>query len=124
MQCPKCESDMEKVAFEDIEVDRCVHCHGIWCDGLEGERLKELKGSEAIDIGDPKVGKEFNKVAEAICPHCQVKMIRMVDAIQPHIWFESCGVCHGSFFDAGEFTDLKSETIVDFFRGLLSRGRE
>jgi transposase-like protein len=34
------------------------------------------------------------------------RMIRIVDVDQPHIWFEHCTVCGGSFFDAGEFRDF------------------
>ena len=65
MNCPKCNSLMEKVDYETIEVDRCIGCHGIWFDMLEAERLKTFKGSEKIDIGDPKQGKRYNAV-EAI----------------------------------------------------------
>ena len=52
-----------------------------------------------------------------MCPIDNVRMIRMVDAGQPHIWFESCPVCHGAFFDAGEFTDFKERTLIEMFRG-------
>jgi hypothetical protein len=51
-------------------------------------------------------------------------MIRMVDLEQPHIWFEHCTVCSGSFFDAGEFKDLTHHTIVDFFKDLTTRARK
>jgi Zn-finger nucleic acid-binding protein len=44
-------------------------------------------------------------------------MVRMVDAAQPHIWVESCPVCHGTFFDAGEFTDFKEHRIGEILRG-------
>ena len=40
----------------------------------------------------------------------------MVDPKQPHIWFERCGSCHGSFFDAGELTDLATYSVSDFFK--------
>jgi Zn-finger nucleic acid-binding protein len=32
---------MEVVRFEDIEVDRCVRCGGLWFDALEHEELKQ-----------------------------------------------------------------------------------
>jgi hypothetical protein len=28
MNCPKCNSEMEKVTFEKVEVDRCKNCNG------------------------------------------------------------------------------------------------
>jgi hypothetical protein len=50
-------------------------------------------------------------------------MIRMVDARQPHIWLESCKVCSGVFFDAGEFTDSKDHGLIDRLRALFPRER-
>ena len=124
MNCPKCSAAMEKVQYESIEVDRCTDCKGIWFDMLEQEHLKALEGSEEIDIGDPEVGKQTNIVDQINCPVCDTRMIRMVDGRQPHIWFESCTVCYGVFFDAGEFRDYKQETILDFFKDLFSQKRK
>ena len=39
-----------------------------------------------------------------------------------HIWYEVCNK-HGMFFDAGEFTDFKYETLLDKFRGLITGKR-
>jgi uncharacterized protein len=124
MNCPKCDRSMEPVEFGEIEVDRCTHCQGIWFDMLEAEHLKELKNAETIDIGDPVIGKGFNKIENINCPKCATPMIRMVDAGQPHIHYEGCGVCHGLFFDAGEFSDYKEESLMDRIRDMLSRERK
>jgi len=43
-------------------------------------------------------------------------MVKVVDPQQTHIWFEVCSSCSGSFFDAGEFTDITDHTISDFFK--------
>lgn len=123
MECPKCNSDMEKVTFEKIEVDRCTNCKGIWFDMLEHEHLKAIKDSESIDIGEAEVGKEYNKIDKIDCPVCHTQMIRMVDKKQPHIRYEACTSCYGVFFDAGEFKDYKEETILDFFKDLFTKGR-
>ena len=123
MDCPKCSHPMEQVVYADIEVDRCTLCKGLWFDVLEHEQLKRIGGAEAIDIGDREVGAVFNRDDRIKCPRCRGPMIRMVDAEQPHIWYESCGVCHGVFFDAGEFTDYKQFTAADLFRRLWARER-
>lgn len=123
MDCPKCGHLMEQVVYGDIEVDRCTLCKGLWFDLLEHEQLKAIPGAESIDTGDPSVGAIFNRDDRIDCPRCTGPMIRMVDPQQPHIWYESCGVCHGIFFDAGEFTDYKQHTFGDFFRRLRSAER-
>jgi Zn-finger nucleic acid-binding protein len=57
-------------------------------------------------------------------PRCSSLMIRMVDLEQPHIWFEHCTICGGSFFDAGEFKDLAYHTVLDFFKDLTTQARK
>jgi PAT family beta-lactamase induction signal transducer AmpG len=116
MRCPKCRSDMEQVAIEDTVIDRCTTCHGLWFDPGELDRLRNRKTAAAIDIGDPAIGKEQNRTDRYRCPRCGGPMLRLVDPAQPHIWFERCGSCHGSFFDAGEFVDLATITAADFVR--------
>ncbi len=123
MNCPKCNEPMATVTYEDIEVDRCTGCRGIWFDMLEADHLKEMKGSEALDDGDPAVGRKFNEVDRIDCPRCEVEMLRMVDSRQRHIWLEACPVCYGIFFDAGEFRDFKEETVLDFLRDLWAKER-
>ena len=123
MQCPKCAHEMEKIEFDDVAVDRCTLCKGIWFDALEQDTLKTADGSEEIDSGDPEVGKLFDKEDNVNCPICSIPMLKMVDPDQTHIHYESCSVCYGAFFDAGEFTDLKFRTFKDFFRDLRSRER-
>jgi Zn-finger nucleic acid-binding protein len=114
---------MEKVDYHSLIIDRCTGCKGIWFDMLEAEHLKEIKGSEQIDIGDADLGKQFNKMENIKCPKCQTLMGKMVDNDQPHIRYESCDICYGVFFDAGEFRDYKEESIVDFFKDIINKPR-
>ena len=124
MNCPKCNAIMESVTYQGITVDRCTDCKGIWFDMLEREALEKLKGSEVIDSGDAQVGRKFNEMGKIACPKCKVNMLRMVDNRQPHIWFEGCPVCYGVFLDAGEFRDLKSNNLLDFFKDLFAKERK
>jgi uncharacterized protein len=107
---------MELVVFEDIEVDRCVRCGGLWFDVLEHEELRGRTGSESIDTGPRWQAAMHDVQGKVFCPTDGTLMLRMVNAAQPHIWVESCPVCHGTFFDAGEFTDFKEHSIGELFR--------
>ena len=44
----------------------------------------------------------------------------MVDKDQFHIEFEMCPTCRGTYFDAGEFRDLKDHTILERVSGLIA----
>lgn len=122
MNCPKCQSPMAAVKVGIVEVERCTGCGGMWFDSLEEEWLKTPADAAALDVGDPGVGASFNEQGRIDCPKCHTRTIRMVDVDQPHIWFESCKVCYGRFFDAGEFRDLATSGIEDMVRRW--RGKE
>jgi MFS transporter, PAT family, beta-lactamase induction signal transducer AmpG len=124
MRCPKCRSDMEAVIHEGTEVDRCGSCRGIWFDAGEVEALASTPAALSIDIGAAREGKRLNAVDDYPCPRCGGVMARVVDEAQRHIWYETCGSCSGSFFDAGEFRDLAQVTIGDFFKRLVTPERK
>ena len=116
MRCPKCRSDMEQIDVDGTQIDRCSTCHGLWFDPGELERLRNRKVAASIDIGKAETGKQQNAIDHYRCPRCGGPMLRMVDPTQTHIWYEKCGSCHGSFFDAGEFKDLASVSLADIFK--------
>jgi Zn-finger nucleic acid-binding protein len=115
LACPKCRSTMAAVEFAGIEVDRCTGCGGIWFDLLEHEALRAAAGADAIDTGDPAVGARFDAVGLVRCPVDAEPMVRMVDRAQPALWFESCPLCYGVFFDAGEFSEFMEDHLRDLF---------
>ena len=119
MRCPKCQSDFEAVTYENVEVDRCIGCGGIWFDALEKEDIERFKNAGSIDVGDKRVGKKYNAMWNVNCPKCEVTMLRMADQTQFHVVFESCPTCFGSFFDAGEFKDLSKLTFVERFKKMV-----
>ena len=125
MDCPKCGAAMEtKLYGPNISLERCTQCYGLL---VEEEVLEAMKSEwmvEAfLDIGHPKVGKEFDKIDDIECPVCHQGMDKITDETQTHIWMEQCGNCQRVFLDAGEFSDLKYETFMDKVKGLLRRKR-
>ena len=124
MQCPKCPGQLEiKTYGRKITLHRCDRCAGLFCDP---DVLKEMKRewmSEVIlDSGAPELGREYNRVEDISCPACSVPMKKTADTKQTHIWFEACEQCEGIFLDAGEFTDLKFDTLLDRVRDFV-KGR-
>jgi hypothetical protein len=39
MKCPKCGYDLITGDWDNIQIDQCTHCHGIWFDAGEAESL-------------------------------------------------------------------------------------
>ena len=124
MRCPKCRSDMEQIEIDGTEIDRCSSCHGLWFDAGELSKIRSKEAAAVLDIGDVSVGKTQNEIEHYRCPRCAGPMNRLVDPDQPHIWFERCGSCRGSFFDAGELTDLVTVSVSDFFKRFSTSERQ
>ena len=119
MHCPKCNEAFETLTFEDVEFERCLGCKALWFDMLEKEDLLALEGSETIDVGADQVSEAYRDMRDIDCPKCEQPMIPMIDKDQFHIRYESCATCYGTFFDAGEFSDLKEHTVLERFSQLL-----
>ena len=119
MKCPKCGEGFEAVTFNAVEIERCLGCKALWFDMLKKEDLARMAGSEVIDIGSDQVGRKNNQIQDYRCPVCESKMIPMVDKDQFHIHYECCPACFGTFFDAGEFRDLKEITVTERFTKML-----
>ena len=125
MDCPKCMGKMHLVSYgPKIRVNRCENCKGLFArpDMLKA-MLEGWMADEIIDCGSKKVGKQFDMIDDIDCPQCHIPMDKIYDKRQTHIWLESCTRCGGIFLDAGEFTDLKHVTLLDFFRDIIKGKR-
>ena len=122
LQCPKCEHGMDQITYENVTIDRCTHCEGLWFDADEAFQLKNIAGSETLDKGDTAEGRKWDSHADINCPRCGNEMEKSADPKQKHIWYEVCND-HGMFMDAGEFSDFKEESLIDCFRGLIKGNR-
>ena len=117
---------MTTVTVGEHQVDRCTGCGGLWFDLREHEHVAASKAQvERVDTGDAAKAARQNELRDVQCPVCGVKMLKLSVPNQLHIKYESCPVCYGAFFDAGEFTDYANHTlgeqVSNFFRGFSRR---
>jgi len=122
MNCPKCFDLMETVEFgADITVMRCTGCCGLFC---KSQTLLELRdewlSDTVLDKGSAAVGAKHNDMLDITCPDCSATMNRVQDREQTHITLDTWPECDGVFLDAGELTDMKSVTLMDHVRRLLT----
>jgi Zn-finger nucleic acid-binding protein len=103
---------MEKVVFEEVEVDRCTGCQGIWFDFQE-QKHEVIKRRDDRHR-DQAAGKKWRKHIR--CPKCGTLLTHLVDVEQAHIAYEACPHDYGVFFDAGEFTDYSQKTLLESLR--------
>ena len=120
IECPKCYTRMKSIAIDQITVDRCQRCGGLWLDAMGKEQLlADRKAVKAIDTDPAAMGKRQDELTSIKCPVDHSAMIRMSAPGQAKVHFESCTVCGGMFFDAGELTELSKVSLGKRLRSLL-----
>ncbi len=125
MDCPKCDGVLEsRNVAEGVNVDQCNRCYGLFVPPGTTTKLLAVWGPDTnVDTGSESLGKKYDSIDDIDCPKCKVKMDKIEDQAQPHIWIESCPVCGSTFYDAGELTDLSQKTLSDFFKKFLKGTR-
>ena len=49
--CPNCKTPMTETSYEEISIDKCNTCKGVWLDMGELEKVKEKIEEEIEDSG-------------------------------------------------------------------------
>ena len=106
MDCPVCKNAMVVLELEDIEIDHCYQCGGIWLDAGELELLVEDR-SKAQQLLDSFKIETSPKEGLRKCPICLKKMKKIiVGQGTPLLLIDRCAKGHGLWFDAGELQDI------------------
>ncbi len=45
MKCPKCGMQLIEIGYQDLKIDKCSGCHGVWLDAGELEQVSKFEGS-------------------------------------------------------------------------------
>ncbi len=109
MKCPACSNLMIVVEHENIELDYCTDCSGVWFDAGELELLletMELEGSSlSLDsiLTSPEAKSSEKKRK---CPICRQKMKKATVGHEPEVLIDACQRGDGLWFDEGEVGQL------------------
>lgn len=102
MHCPACDAPMIVVERQQIEVDYCLNCKGIWFDAGELALLSQALGTpvELPDIAALPAVSSQEKPRK--CPRCTAKMDKIALGGVREIIIDRCPRGHGLWFDWGE----------------------
>lgn len=48
MMCPNCQVGMKEISRENVLIDMCPQCHGVWLDRGELQKLLEVNRQERV----------------------------------------------------------------------------
>jgi Zn-finger nucleic acid-binding protein len=122
MKCIKCEGALHLVRIDEVEVDQCDLCHGIWFDSGELAKIVGRKDVEALRT-KASASKEVD-AQRAACPRCRgAGKLVQIASMTSDIHIDTCAVCGGEWLDGGELfivrNDGFSRKVAAFFRKIL-----
>lgn len=103
MNCPACKNSMVILELNQVEIDYCTACKGIWLDSGELELIFSTNDRKEIDKSF-LVKNDFAETRRR-CPICKKKMDK-VEFENTSIILDKCVNHHGLWFDSGELKSI------------------
>jgi Zn-finger nucleic acid-binding protein len=109
MICPACKNEMIVVEYDNIELDYCNNCRGVWFDSTELELLLQSMNldSQNLLLNDILNAPEaISQEKKRRCPICRRRMKKTTVGGQPGVLVDVCPQGNGLWFDGGEVAQL------------------
>jgi len=124
MKCPVCDELMIVLELEEIEIDYCTECEGIWLDGGELDLLLEEASEKEEVLSSFKVD-DSSSEEKIRCPICLKKMEKVLVGSESKILLDRCINRHGLWFNKGElFQVVKLGSKIDEENKILTLLKE
>jgi Zn-finger nucleic acid-binding protein len=118
MKCVKCEGRLVTKRIEDVDVDQCDACGGIWFDAHELERvLRRAHIEPLLGKGPARPGDDERR---GRCPRCKGEgyLVQIAARTAP-IHVDTCAICGGKWLDGGELDVLRDRGLVGRVRRIV-----
>ena len=114
MDCPVCkDSAMITLELDEVEIDYCMVCSGIWLDAGELEILLGEPDKAGKLLQSFKVDTDSAEKSRK-CPICDKKMQKIVvGSSNPKLLIDKCSGGDGLWFDKGELNDIFERAQLD-----------
>ncbi len=112
MMCPRCKKELKVVFQEDVEIDTCLECNGVWVDLIEEKKILNMK-PEVFTVDElhrlRKYYQSLGRVEEikyVPCPICNKLMQRKNWGAHSGVVVDKC-YDHGTWYDVGEIEKIR-----------------
>ena len=104
---------MITLELDDVEIDYCLECGGIWLDSGELEMLLGDRDKAEALIASFQMDADSTEKPRK-CPICDKKMSKIVvGQSKPRLLIDKCRKGHGLWFDKGELQDIFDRAKLD-----------
>ncbi len=123
MKCPVCKEPTIVLELDEIEIDFCTACGGIWLDAGELDLLIEDEKEREILLSSFQKDVEHTEKPYR-CPICRKKMDKVYVGENKDVLIDKCPDNDGLWFDKGELKDViqlasKDNKIVELLNDLF-----
>ena len=123
MKCPVCKEPMIVLELNEVEIDYCTSCDGIWLDGGELELLIEDEQEREMLLSSFKKDSE-NREKPYKCPICNKRMEKVYVGENNDVLIDKCSDNDGLWFDKGELKQViqlasKDNKVVELLNDLF-----
>jgi len=100
MHCPVCKQAMIVLELDQVEIDHCPQCGGVWLDAGELDLLMQDTAESRNFLAEMKKTSTREKFHR--CPICGRKMAKAEFPANPPVVIDRCNRNHGIWLDQGE----------------------
>ena len=123
MNCPRCETELSEIKVDEIVLDKCPSCAGIWFDFAELERVlgKDPHWLRELTRGRKHAASPASPSSEkAQCPRCgEGRLVEVRSSQDPDVTVLGCLVCYGRWLDGHELERFKQKGLFGKMRLLF-----
>lgn len=106
MDCPACKEPMVVLELNQVEIDHCISCRGVWLDRGELELLLESSEERDSLLSSFAVGRRGSREKDRRCPICLKRMEKVFCGTEKKVLIDKCRKNDGIWFDAGELEEI------------------
>jgi Zn-finger nucleic acid-binding protein len=117
MDCPKCNVELQPEEDDQVSLQRCEQCGGIWLDVADLNRVLLRHNLPGLE----KLGGHANlEELAGQCPQCQVDLVAVEGGPKRSLRYDTCESCGGIWLMQGlddeDSLPAMVEGMVDFYK--------
>lgn len=105
MDCPVCKEPMIVLELDEVEIDHCISCRGIWLDAGELELLLEDSAQKDRFLASFQLDRD-SKEKPRRCPICSKRMEAVLCGTEKKVRIDRCRRKDGIWLDEGELEEM------------------
>jgi Zn-finger nucleic acid-binding protein len=105
VNCPVCEEPMIVLEIDEVEIDHCPSCGGIWLDAGELELLLEDSREKDAFLSSFETDRGSKEKARK-CPICMKRMEKILVGADKGVRIDRCRRNDGIWLDRGELDEI------------------